>query len=236
MGRKNELIKINPISAAELDAAKAALQTDEAKAAQAKAALDQALIKAPFNGKVGFSTAGVGGYRNAGQEVVGLQMRDPMSLQLSIPEIYSNKIHVGQKATVWSDVYAGQHFQGKITELDVEINQKNQSIIAKTTIPNPNNILMPGSFMNAKILIEEEKPVLTIPQASVQYEKEGPYVYKTLSGKAHKTSIKLGSQLNNEIIVLSGLKENDQVVSEGHNKLSEGSAIIVSNQPAKKTS
>ncbi len=234
--RKNELIKINAISAAELDTAKTILQTDEAKVVQAKAALDKALIKAPFSGKVGFSGAGVGDYISAGQVLVNLQMTDLMSLQLSIPEVYSNKIRVGQKAVVWSDVYVGHQFQGKITEIDVEINQKNQSIIAKTTIPNPNNILMPGSFMNAKILIGEEKPILTIPQACIQYQKEGPYVYKSISGKAHKTSITLGSQLNNEIVVLSGLKETDHVVSEGHNKLSEGSPIIVANQQAKKAS
>lgn len=234
--RKKELIKINAISAAEIDAAKTAWQTDEAKVVQAKAALDHTLIKAPFSGKAGFSSVNVGDYINAGQVLVSLQSTDPMSLQLSIPEIYSNKIKAGKKVSVWSDVYNTQQFQGKISELDVEINQKNQSIIAKATIPNPNHTLTPGSFINANIFLEEQKPVLTIPQACIQYEKQGPYVYKIMDGKSHKTTIKTGAQWNNEIIVTSGLNENDEIVSEGQHKLVEGSTVIISKQAEKQIS
>lgn len=234
--RKKELIKINAISAAEIDAAKTAWQTDEAKVAQAKVSLEHTLIRAPFGGKVGFSSVNIGDYISPGQVLVSLQSLDPMSLQLSIPEIYSNKIKAGQPVSVWSDVENIQHFQGKISELDIEINQKNQSIIAKANILNPNYTLMPGSFINANIFLEEKKPVLIIPQACIQYDKQGPYVYKIIDGKSHKNTINTGSQWNNQIIVISGLNENDEIVSEGQHKLVEGSTVIISKQAEKQIS
>jgi len=225
--RKAELAEQNAVSTAELDVAKATLQTDEAKVAQIKAQLDQKIIKAPFTGKLGFAKAYPGDYITAGQALVNLQMVNPMSMELTIPEIFSSKIKTNQDVTVWSDAYYGQKFQGKISAIDIEVNQLNQSIKAKATIPNPIKTLIPGSFMNAKINLASPKVVLTIPQICVQYENDGPYVYKVIDNKAVKTTITLGPPIQNDFIVLTGLNKSDKVVSEGQIKLTDNTEIAV---------
>lgn len=227
--RKKSLIKSNAISPAELDTAKAELDKNEAILAKTQAQLSQTVIKAPFSGQLGLAKAFEGDFITAGQKLVTLQKKDPVIIEMTIPEIFSSKIKKGLTVNIWSDTHEQQKFTGQVSSFDAEINEQNQSLKVKATIDNSNNLLIPGSFMSGEIHLSLPKKVLTIPQLSVQYEHEGPYVFQVKNDTATKTHIKVGPQIENDIIVLSGLSEGDHIIIEGHIKVSNGSQVNITN-------
>lgn len=223
--RMAELYKTHTVSTAEFDKAAAKLNVEAGKAAEYQAQLKQTLISAPFSGRLGLSAVSLGDYVKVGQNIASLQMIDPIEVEFEAPEIYLSNISVGQSVAVTSRSYAKQVFDGKIYAIDSEINMNNRSIIARATIPNVNNKLLPGGFVEVRIDLTRKEPSLVIPQIAVFYDVGQAYVYRVVNNKAIKTKVKLGDRDRENVVVLEGLAANDVVVSAGQLNITDGAAV-----------
>ncbi|MCG7588551.1 efflux RND transporter periplasmic adaptor subunit, partial [Photobacterium sp. OFAV2-7] len=107
----------------------------------------------------------------------------------------------------------------------------------QATVPNPEELLRPGMFVNVRILLSARKQVLAIPSTAVFYApySDSAFVVESnekngVSGKVLRQQfIRLGEKRGDYISVLSGLQENEVVVSSGVFKLSNGQPVVVDN-------
>jgi membrane fusion protein, multidrug efflux system len=231
--RYSELYKTHDISKAEFDKAQAEHNSLQAKAEQIQAQLRQAKIVAPFAGKLGLSQVSVGDYVNAGQSIVNLQNLDPLKVDFSIPEVYLSKVSVEQTISLHTDAYPKETFLGKVEAIESLINQNNRTLNIRASIPNKDKKLLPGMFVATTLQFGEKYQLIKIPQPAVVYSAEGNYVFKVVNGKAQKTAVELGERDSDDIIIKSGIKPNDVIVTTGQLKVHDGAPVIIAKDKSK---
>lgn len=223
--RMTTLHKTHVISEAEFDDVASKFNAANGKAAEYQSQLEQTLIRAPFNGRLGLSAVSLGDYVNIGQNLVSLQMIDPIEVEFNVAETYLSNIAVNQNVMAVSRAYPNQTFTGTIYAIDAEINVNNRSVAVRATIPNMNNKLLPGGFVEVNLDLTGKEPSLIIPQVAVFYDVGQANVYKIVGNKALKTKIKLGERDQENVVVVEGLNVNDVVVSAGQLNLEDGAMV-----------
>lgn len=225
--RAVKLFKTHTIAQSELDKARADLTVARAEVDCSEAQLRQSVIVAPFSGRLGLNLVNVGDYVNAGQDMVSLQMLDPISVKFSIPEVYLSKLVVGQDISLRSEAYPQEAFKGKIEAFESLINSENRSLMVRASVPNKDNKLLPGGFVEVSVFMREQKNVIMVPQVAVVFSAQGNYVYKIVDGKAEKAVVSLGERDAQDVVVLSGLTPGDVIVTAGQLKVREGGPVMM---------
>jgi len=91
--------------------------------------------------------------------------------------------------------------------------------------PNPDNLLRPGMYVTAHILLQERPDVLVLPLAAIVRDDKQTFCWVAKEGKAVRTPITLGLQVGNEVEVVSGLKGDEVVVQSLAAALQEGRPV-----------
>src|SRR5262249_62028843 len=107
--------------------------------------------------------------------------------------------------------------QGGVGNLtDPQVDQTTDTLIMRAIIPNPDGMLIDGQFVTAEIRERQEEPRLVIPQAALQIDQSGYYAL-VVDGehKVEQRRIQTGPNQGTDVVVLSGVKENDKVIVDG---------------------
>lgn len=237
--RDEKLLKAQAISQATYDADAAALDNLKAQVEAQNALLEKKTISAPFSGRLGIRKVDVGQFVGAGTALVTLQQLDPIYLDFFVPQQSLGKLKVGQKIIAQTDALAGQTFEGEITALEAKVDEQTRNIEVRATFKNAEKILRPGMFATAIVSTGEPEKFLTLPQTAITYNPYGNTVYVVTQdgtdeeGKpqlvANSAFVKTGATRGDQIAILSGIKEGDEIVTAGQMKLQNGSKVTINN-------
>lgn len=241
------------ISQAVLDTDAANLRSANAQVAEQQALVNKKFVHAPFPGEIGIRAVDLGQYLAPGTKIVTLQQLDPIFVDFALPQQSLSQIHVGQKLNATTDAYPDKTFAGEITALDPEVDTDTRNIRVRAELKNPEHRLLPGLY--AKVGIEVGAPVryLTLPQTAVAYNPYGATVYVVApAGKAvsppkgapanprgaasssadliaKQIFVTTGSTRGDQVAILKGINEGDEVVTSGQIKLRNGALITINN-------
>jgi membrane fusion protein (multidrug efflux system) len=100
------------------------------------------------------------------------------------------------------------------------------TIKVRLVFPNPDRILIAGMTCNVQVENNDAGNSILIPYKAV-LEQMGEYFAFVVkdSNKVHQQRIALGQQIGDKIIVKSGLEQGQVIVTDGVQKLKEGSAV-----------
>lgn len=219
------LNKLQATSKAEMDKASAQYQNAQANFERAQARLNQTLITAPFDGRLGLRLANVGDYVSVGDNLVNLQDTDPMLVDFDIPEVYLGKIAVGQTVLIRVDAYPNKTFTGTVTAFNSAVDMSTRTLEMRAETPNKDGLLIPGSFADVTLFVGPTRPVIEIPKTALIYSSQGPFVYKVVQNKAVKTPVSLGEVYDKTVIVEKGLAAGDKVITAGQLKIQDGMPV-----------
>lgn len=246
------------IAQAQVDADAADLKSKRALADQQRANIDKKTIRAPFAGRLGITTVNPGQYVNPGDKIVTLQTIDQVYVDFNLPQKSVGQLAVGQVVNVTTDGFPGVVFPGKITAISPKVDTTTRNVIVEATLPNPKRQLLPGMFANAAVEVGDKKHYLTLPQTAITYNPYGSTVFVVLtadqaaaqaranaasSGAAsapaaaasgsglvvQQAFVTTGETRGDQVAILSGLKEGQQVVTSGQLKLKNGTSIVIDN-------
>jgi len=196
--------------------------------AQIKAQLSKTVIRAPFSGTIDdvFVEKGqvVGPSAQGLMRIVNLSN---MFVSTSVPETYIGKLKIGTPVDVLL-TSLGKTYTGKIRQIGNFVNPSNRSFGIEVSVPNPENLLRPNQVANLKITDYVSKNTIVVPTNVIQEDGEkNKFVYTAINangktGTAKKTIVKLGQSSDNVTEILSGLSNNDVIVIEGMNTISDG--------------
>lgn len=233
------------ISQAQLDGDLADLKGKRALVAQQAATVEKKSIRAPFAGKVGITAVNPGQYLNAGDKIVTLQTLDPVLVDFHLPQQQIANLSANQKISLSTDAYAGLNFTGKITAISPKIDVATRNVQVQAMVANAKHQLLPGMFANIRINVGEKKRYLTLPQTAITYSPYGSTVFVLTPGEqkdekgnpeliANQLFVTTGATRGDQVAILKGLAEGQQVVTTGQLKLKNGSPVVVDNsvQPA----
>jgi len=218
----------------QVEAAKAAVQS-------AQTSVRYSTIVAPFNGTVGISLVKLGAAVTPGQTLLNtISSDDPMAADIVIDQhdIYRFTQLLNKKTSdsTFRLVFRDQvypHF-GKISFIDRAVDPQTGTIKMRIQFPNPERALRAGMSGTLQVLNKAEKAVV-IPYKSVNEQLGEFFVYMVDSTRATQRKVTLGKQVGKDIIIKSGLKENEVIITEGIQNLREGTAIqIADNEKSNK--
>ncbi len=244
LARDRAQLAAQGISQAQVDADLADLKGKQALVAQQAAMVAKKTLRAPFAGRLGITTVNPGQYVNPGDKIVTLQTIDPIYVDFFVPQKQVAGLSVGQTLTVSNDAYAGVVFPGKISAINPKVDPATRNIQVEATVANPKQQMMPGMFANVSVDMGEKHRYLTLPQTAITYNPYGStvFVLKPDDSKDAKKDDKGNPQLvaqqvfvttgptrGDQVAVLKGLEEGQQVVTSGQLKLKNGTPVVVNN-------
>jgi RND family efflux transporter MFP subunit len=226
-------------AAAQVDASEANLDAAQGQlaAAQAKLAHDQALysysrITAPFAGVVTQRYANLGALMQAGtgsstqaMPLVTLSEDSVFRLVIPVPESYVRFIKIGDPVDVRVPSM-DRHFPGKVARFSVDVREDTRTMHTEVDVPNLERVLVPGVYAEATLALEQRTDVLAVPvQALDRSEGQTSVLVVDPAGTIQKRSVNLGLETSNDVEVVAGLNEGDEVVVSDRSGLKPGERV-----------
>lgn len=213
--------------------AETALETAQASLTAAQARRGDRLIRAPFAGVLGLSSVTAGTLVNPGGVITTLDDIDVVRVDFPVPERYLGVLRPGAPIRATIDAYGDESFGGRIALIDTRINEQTRAVTARAEIPNPGGRIRPG--MAVRVAVQQgQRTAPAAPEAAVQYEGDGAFVYRIARGDegstAQRVEVETGSVEGGFVEILSGLDVGDRVVGSGLNRIQPGAPIRVAGQ------
>ncbi len=216
-----------------------AVQADQGQIDNAKLQLVYSHITAPISGRIGLRQVDPGNIVHASDTsgLVVITQLQPISVIFSLPEDnlmqVLDKLKTGAHLTV--DAYDREQKQklatGTLLTVDNQIDPNTGTVKLKAMIQNKNNELFPNQFVNAHLLLELKHDALIVPAASIQRGPQGTFVYVVKADKSVEVRrVTVGVTQEGEASIASGLSAGELVVTEGTERLHEGSRIELKSQ------
>ncbi len=200
----------------------------EAQLESARERLDDAYLKAPFDGVIGENMVDTGELVSVEDPLAIVHRINPMEVRFSVPEKYAYRVKRGLPLKVESEIYAEKIFDGKITFINPEINQQTRKLLLKGEINNGSGKLKPGGFVRATVIFDTRvNPV--VPARALVAGREGYSVYRIEEWLAHRQQVLVGRRESGRVEILRGVHSGDLIVERGHESLSDNAPVKVLN-------
>lgn len=212
---------------------------DEARAmiAKTQAQIDQKLVRAPFDGRLGIRQIHLGEYLSAGTAIATLTDLTQMYVNFTLPEQDRPSIAIGQVVHFAVDAFPDRTFDARLTAIEPQVTASTRTIQVQATAANPDEALLPGMYANVTVDLPGGANFIMVPTTAVDYSLYGDSVFivrqagKDAAGKplwtAKRTYVKTGAQTSGgEIAILNGVAAGDQVVVSGQLKLPNEAAVV----------
>jgi membrane fusion protein (multidrug efflux system) len=212
----------NASSAADLERAEASARSATAALAVLQLQIARSVVRAPFAGVVGQRFVSVGDYVTTGTRLLTLQTVDPQRAVIEVPERHAVSLRPGQKLAFTVAAEPGRIFNATVDFIDPVVQTANRTIMVKARAPNPNRVLRPGMFVEARLATATRMNAIVIPEDAVQPLRTANIVWAVEGGKASRRVVQLGARSQGIVEVLSGIKAGELVVVGGLERMAEG--------------
>lgn len=228
--RLKPLIKRGATSQSTLDEADLELQTAQSRLVAIQSQIDERLITAPFDGKLGLRNISIGAMAQPGTLITTIDDDTIMKLDFSVPEIYLPSLRDGGSIKAIAKAYPDEVFTGKVQSIDSRVDPLSRAVSVRALLDNADHKLRPGMLMRVK-LQKSARIALVLPEESLVPRGEKNYVY-VVQGYGEQAKVKfqeveLGSRRKGEVEIIDGLNDGDIVVTHGTLRLSDGASVIV---------
>lgn len=246
--RYSKLIKSNAVSRQEYDNAIAQSNQGKAAVAAAKAALQSAeidlgytKITSPISGRIGKSFVTEGALVSATQATLlaAVQQLDNVYVDITrstaeiakIRQALQNgdlKQNSSGNAMVTVILDDGSHYEhkGELMFSGVSVDPSTGQVSLRAQLPNPDELLLPGMYVRVQLQQGVDDHALLVPNQAIQRSADGLNTLMIVEdGKVHAVAVTLGSQINGQTIVTSGLENNATVIVEGFQKIRPGAPV-----------
>ena len=225
---------------ATVDQLQGAVRNDQATVDSAKLNLDYCHITAPVSGRIGLRLVDPGNIVHASDTnpMLIITQLQPITAVFTLPEDQLPEVAKHQRqAPLQVDAYSRDDStklaSGKLLTIDNQIDQTTGTGKLKAVFSNEDSALWPNQFVNIHMLLETEKNVTVVPAAAVLQGPQGSYVYvvkpdNTVEARLVNISLSQGTQT----AISSGLSPNEVVVTDGQDKLQNGSKVEPHQQAA----
>lgn len=208
----------------------------QSKVAQAKSQLEVAKknladcrLTAPVSGIIGKKQIGAGETALPSQAVVTILDISRVKVKVSIPEAEMNSISGNTPSTIAVEA-VGKQVPGGHIEKGVVADAMTHTYDIRINVQNSDRKLLPGMVASVQFTAvpQQSTEQASIPVTAVQKKADGSLFVWTVAkdSTAHRTTVTIGETMGNRIAVSSGIVTGERIVTEGYQKLSEGTKVI----------
>ncbi|MBZ9771871.1 efflux RND transporter periplasmic adaptor subunit [Mesorhizobium sp. CO1-1-8] len=239
LGRGTELAKSGYLAkdgfdqrTSTLREAQASLALNQAAVRTAELNLSYAEIRAPFGGRLGRNQASVGTLVSvAGTVLNTLVQLDPIYVtfnpsETDLAEIEQARANGPIEVEVLLPGQTEASQKGELTFIDNSVDRSTGTITARATIGNGKFTLLPGQYVRVRLHVREQADALMVPQTALGSSQLGKYLYVVGKGNTvDQRLVSLGPTSGDQVAILSGVAEGDQVITGNLQKIGPGAPV-----------
>ncbi|MEO5775313.1 MAG: efflux RND transporter periplasmic adaptor subunit [Flavobacterium sp.] len=224
--RAKLLLQKEAISQEEYDIASADYRTMKSQTELINAQIGKTSIRAPFSGKIGLRNISPGTYVTPTTLIANLVNTNPLKITFSIPEKYATEITKGSQIT-FTVPNVTEKFTAKIYALEPGIELATRTMKIRALTENSGGKLLPGTFANIDLPLSDIKDAIIIPTEAIVPVQDGKTVFVANNGKAKVVKVETLTRTDKDVVITSGLKIGDTVLTSGVMSLKDEADIKV---------
>jgi membrane fusion protein (multidrug efflux system) len=227
--RSAKLLKVEALSVEEYQSVHADLRSLQAQTQLIRAQLSKTKVWAPFSGKIGLRNISDGAYVTPTTDIANLVSTNPLKITFSVPEKYAHDINNGSiiKFTVSG---SSKTYSAKVYAAEPSINVATRTLVLKALANNSDGSLLPGTFANITLPLENIKDAILIPTESIVPVLKGKQVFVKVNGKAKAVMVESDIRTDENVLITSGLKPGDTLLTSGMMSLKNDAPVKVNLQ------
>lgn len=223
--RSRQLLERNVNSEAKVQDMRTMLERARLELEQAKEDLAKRTLRAPFPGVVGIPKVEVGDRVSPTTEVITVDDRSSLLVEIRVPEQYLSALDRGQTVTATTPSFPQRVFEGTVDRIDSRVDPVSRTVMVRASLPNANDLLRPGMSFAVKLTISGET-FATVPELALQWGSGGKsYVWKVVDKKSERVEVRSVKRMNRIILVDGDVKPGELVVVEGVQRLRPGRQV-----------
>ncbi|QCI97464.1 efflux RND transporter periplasmic adaptor subunit [Agrobacterium larrymoorei] len=219
-------------SVARLDVLDAQIAEEAAKLAVSTAELNlkRRNIVAPIEGIAGIVAINVGDNATTQTSIVSLDDRSKILVNFWAPERFTTAIKVGMPVEATSISRPGETFKGEVEAVDNRVDEASRTVRVRAVFDNARDELRAGMSFGVTMRFQGETFPSVDPLA-VQWDAEGSYVWRVTDNKSGKVRVQVVQRNPDSVLVKAELAQGDLLVTEGLQRVREGGAVRIGNEP-----
>lgn len=212
------------------------VMSDQGAVEQAQVNLGFTRIVSPVSGRIGLRVVDIGNYVGAGSTtgIAVVTTLQPIDVEFAIPQQQAPAIQkrIAQGASIPAIALDSTRTQtldtGKFSTLDNRVDTTTGTIKGKARFPNAGYQLYPSQFVNVRLTVDTVQNAITVPPAAVRTGPDGDFVWLLKPDRTvTQRVIKVGVSTADKTQVTSGLAVGDTVVTDGGDRLTEGTTVAL---------
>lgn len=224
--RAKLLLQKEAISQEEYEVARADYKTTQAQSQLIQAQIEKTSVRAPFSGKIGLRSISPGTYVTPSLLVAKLVNSGQLKITFSIPEKYASQVK--KNATISFKVSGSdQSYSAKVYAIEPEVEIATRTLQVRAIASNKDGKLFPGTFADVELPLDIIKDAVVIPTEAIIPVQNGKKVFIANKGMAKEVLVETATRTDASILILSGLKAGDTVLTSGVMSLKDESPIVV---------
>jgi membrane fusion protein (multidrug efflux system) len=231
--RKKQLLEIKAISQEEYDIVANTLKSVQAERQLLDAQMAKTQIFAPLSGKIGLRNVSPGSYIPSNTLIATLQQVDPIKIEFSVPEKYTQLIRKGMPISFSMD-YTQEPFSGTVYAVESGVDEATRTVRVRATCNNNKRLLVPGTFARISVLLEVLPEAIKIPSETMVGDISGNKVFLVRKGKALSVPVFAGIRTEKDVQIVDGLQPGDSLITTGLLQVNDGTPVIIKARGASK--
>ena len=219
---------------AQYEAAQGKADAARAQWSEAKTALNDTMLVAPFTGDIVSKTVEVGSFMGPGVPAIGMTDTDTVKIIMGVPDVVVGSLTISQPVEVGVDAFPNQQFNARITRISSAADPRTRNFEVEVSLPNPDHSLKVGMIGSLQLRrgSQEQQASVRVPLSAIVQSPDGKYgvflVKESDAGKiAQLRKVEVGSVEGTDIQITNGLSAGDTVITTGATLLKDGLRVEV---------
>lgn len=209
---------------------------DKANEGTARLNLGYTRVVAPVSGRVGLRTVDVGNVvSNSDANGIALITQvSPIDVLFSIPQDRAGELQQNAGGSTAMKVVALDRTRtatldtGVFASLDNQVDTTTGTVRAKARFANSKLTLFPSQFVNVQLQVKTLEDAVVVPVTAVRLGSTGDYVYVLNADRTVSLRpVQRGQATVEKIVITSGLKAGERVITEGADRLKDGASVVL---------
>ncbi|MCD8482229.1 MAG: efflux RND transporter periplasmic adaptor subunit [Verrucomicrobia bacterium] len=182
-------------------------------------------MHAPFDGVVGLRFVSEGSYVTPSTRIATFQYTGKMKLDFSLPERFGATVAPGQLVQ-FTVVGIERTFEASIYAVEPRIDEVTRTLTVRAVLENHDYSLRPGAFARVRWTAEAEQSAIFIPSVALLPATDGDAVFIVRDGVVARRAVVSGPRSAEQIRILSGLNQGDEVIIAGVQQVRPGMLVV----------
>jgi len=225
--RTKTLVKKKIATLTKLDEIEAQLKDLTAQRNEATVALSRTSITTPLSSFLNEISAKMGDYISVGDPVAQILEIDTVKAIIGVPESDVAAIFDLNEADIIIEALGKRKVKGNKIFLSRKPRTLSRLFDLELSVPNPDGRILPGMFARVELVKHVYEDAVSLPLYAIITQEDERFVFIEKEGRVEKRRVTLGTLIDWQVHITSGLKAGERVVVVGHRLLDNGQAVEV---------